>query len=139
MTVTSDETSLSAKARDITKLQRGRERELQNQRHENNDCVNLEQRGIVAEEYLGEYQEHLKSGSPWKFKKPRQGWIIKHLYDYRWKNEELLQNYLKTVQGKARDRLIMQAKEIITTEEEKEVKDEVILSRAQTMLNNIVE
>jgi hypothetical protein len=86
-------------------------------------------------EYLDEYQAHVDSGSEWKFKKQHQNWIVKHLYSYAWKRDDLVIGYLKTVQGKARQRLIDEAKQVVrVTEEERKTDSEAAVQRAQGII-----
>ena len=83
-------------------------------------------------EYLEQYQAHLDSGCVWKFKKQHQNWIVKHLYTFPWKNDELVIRYLKSVQGSARERLVTTAREV--KEEKEGVHGEDAMRRAENII-----
>lgn len=105
---------LSMKAKEIAKARREeklqeRQKKLKKSIVENTD---LEGKATQVVEYLEQYHAHVNSGSEWKFKKQHQNWIVKHLYSYPWRSDELAINYLKNVQGRARRRLIEDAKRV---------------------------
>jgi WKF domain len=83
-------------------------------------------------EYLDQYRLHIESGSIWKFKKKHQNWIMRHLYSFPWKSDDLVILYLKTVQGQARKRLIEGAKEVIAGKDEAD--GETVVLRAEKIL-----
>jgi len=118
-----DNDLLSKKAKEISKARReekiqDRQQQLQKKK-KSEDQLNVDRKANQVLEYLDEYGRHVDTGSEWKFKKQYQNWIVKHLYDYSWKDDGLLIRYLKTAQGGVRERLLIDAKEMIKSAEEK--------------------
>lgn len=110
-----DAVLLSTKAKEIAKARR--EEKLQEKekppKKPVKDASMSDKKADQVLEYLEDYRTHLDSGSEWKFKKQHQNWIVKHLYSYAWKDDGPVVGYLKTVQGKARERLVADAHEIV--------------------------
>lgn len=133
---------LSKKAREISKARRKEKLQEKQQQSPKKEKVkvdqNLDRKSKQVEEYLDAYGKHVDSGSEWKFKKQYQIWILKHLYDYQWKSDELLIRYLKTVQGGARERLVTDAKEVIKSAEGTEDTKDVNLERAEKVVKALV-
>lgn len=128
---------LSKKARGVSKARRGGEiQEKQQPQTKQNvkDQQNLDKKAKQVLEYLDAYDKHVETGSEWKFKKQYQNWIVKHLYSYLWKSDDLLIRYLKTVQGGVRERIISEAKEVVKSAEEKDDTTEVIVQRAKNVI-----
>jgi WKF domain len=127
---------LSDKAKEIAKARR---EEKQEEKKQQEQLKNRGKEASVSEgkatqilEYLDQYLAHIKTGSEWKFKKPHQNWIVKHLYTFPWKSDDLVIQYLKAVQGQTRRRLIEEAKGI--AEEQEDVRGEDIKNRARSLL-----
>jgi hypothetical protein len=142
----SDAALLSTKAKEIAKVQRDeklRDKKLPQKRRPNKqerEALASEKKAEHVVEYLGRYQAHVDSGSEWKFKKQHQNWIVKHLYKYPWKNDDLVIGYLKTVQGKSRERLVTDAKEIVRlASEDEKAYGEDIIRRAQSVIESLKE
>jgi len=138
--VTKTETTLlSAKAKEIKKARREEKlQQNQGQKTSKKDVANMNRKAGEVLKYLTEYREHVDSDAPWKFKKQHQNWIVKHLYDYAWTDDDLLIKYLKTVQGKARERIIEDGRKIIdASEEDGNTTDEAVIRRAQSVIKAI--
>jgi WKF domain len=105
-----EKTSLSAKAKQITKMRQTEKILIKEGRqiHVSQQAENDKKRAEI-DDYLKAYREHMQSGTPWKFKKQYQNWIVKHVRD-GWKDDELWLLYLKSVKGKARERIIEETK-----------------------------
>ncbi len=125
---------LSNKAKEIAKARRDEKlQEKQNRaKKQKVDDSDMHRKSSQVIEYLEQYQAHLDSGSNWKFKKQHQNWIVKHLYSFPWKNDDLVIRYLKSVQGSARERLITTAREV--KEEKEEVHGEDAIRRAESII-----
>ena len=130
----SEQTLLSMKARQIVNALR--DEKVQEERKPSKKRIkeNMEQekKAQQALEYLHEYRAHINSGSAWKFKKQQQNWIVKQLYIFPWKDDDLVIHYLKTVQGGTRARLIEEAKKIVEDKEGTHGKD--VIQRAESLL-----
>lgn len=107
------------KGKGISEVKNGEKTEENNGREEKKskkrgkaDAIS-ERKADQVIQYLNEFGQHLGAGSPWKFKKQHQNWIVKHLYNFPWKNETLLIRYLETVQGQTRGRLLDEASKIL--------------------------
>jgi hypothetical protein len=125
---------LSIKAKEIAKAQRD-EKVIARQKQENNrgnDISDLDKKSTQILEYLDQYRAHIDSGSIWKFKKQYQNWIVKHLYSFPWKSDELVIRYLRTVQGQARERLIAEATKMIEDTEGEH--GEAVIHRAENVI-----
>lgn len=124
---------LSSMAKEIAKARRNEKLQAkQEQRKEQKlDHLDIERKSDQVMEYLEQYQAHVDSGSDWKFKKQHQNWIVKHLYSFPWKSDDLVIRYLKSVQGSARQRLITTAREV---REEKGVHGEDAIRRAESII-----
>jgi WKF domain len=85
-----------------------------------------------VDEYLKEYDAHVNAGGEWKFKKQHQNWILKNLYIHPWKSDEFLYQYLKSIQGQARERFVAGAAEVTKSDEGKF--SDGALRRAQAIL-----
>jgi WKF domain len=91
-------------------------------------------------QYLEDYRAHVDSGSKWKFKKQHQNWIVKHLYSYAWKDNGPVVGYLKTVLGKARERLVADANEIVRqVGEDEKAHGEDVVKRAHNVIKALSE
>jgi len=132
----SSDALFSKKAKEIAKARREEkrnERSTPSKASQKNDSSNgVEKKAKEVLEYLKQYDEHVTKGSEWKFKKQHQNWILKNLYSYAWKSDELVYQYLKTIQGHAKERLVASTKEI--TEAEEGTYGEDAVRRAQTIL-----
>lgn len=124
---------LSRKAKEIAKAQREekvheRQKQSKATQKQSKGSGGSDEKANQVLEYLDEYQAHINSGAEWKFKKQHQNWIVKHLYAYPWKNDEVVIGYLKSVQGKARQRLIDEAEQMVreTGEDKKEDSEEIV-------------
>ena len=127
---------LSKKAKEIAKARRD---ETRNERstpdkvsQKSDSGSGLERKANEVLKYLKQYHEHVTKGREWKFKKQHQNWILKNLYSYAWKSDALVYQYLKTIQGQAKERLVADAKEV--TEAADGTYKEDALRRAQTIL-----
>jgi hypothetical protein len=136
-----DAVLLSTKAKEIAKVQRDEklqdkkppQKKRPNKREK--EALTMEKKAEHVVEYLGRYQAHVDSGSEWKFKKQHQNWIVKHLYKYPWKSDDLVIGYLKTVQGKSRERLVTEAKEVVRlASEDEKAYGENVVRRAQSVI-----
>jgi hypothetical protein len=109
-----DAALLSTKAKEIAKARRDEKLKEKQKKPEKSvaESRDSDKKASRVLEYLDEYQVHVDTGSGWKFKKQHQNWIVKHLYSYPWKSDELVIRYLKTVQGQARKRLIEEANKV---------------------------
>lgn len=125
---------LSTKAKEITKARK--EEKLQQKQKNSKKSVtentDSDKKAVQVLEYLEQYRAHITSGSEWKFKKQHQNWIVKHLYSYPWKSDDLVIQYLKTVQGQARERLLQDAKKF--KEEKEGVYGEDVIFRAENVI-----
>jgi hypothetical protein len=141
-----DAALLSTKAKEIAKVQR--DEKLQDKKppqkkrpnKREREALALEKKAEQVVEYLERYQAHVDSGSEWKFKKQHQNWIVKHLYKYPWKSNDLVIGYLKTVQGRSRERLVTDAKEVVrlVSEDEKAYSEDAV-RRAQGVIEALKE
>lgn len=130
----SDATLLSAKAKEIAKIRRVeklQEKQMPKLQPDRRTSLSDAKANEVLE-YLDQYRSHIESGSAWKFKKKHQNWIMRHLYSFPWKSDDLVVLYLKTVQGQARKRLIEGAKEVISGTDEGD--GEAMIPRAEKIL-----
>jgi len=136
---------LSTKAKEIAKAQREerlqeRQKRPKATRTENADPGKSVEKANQVLQYLDEYHEHVNSGAEWKFRKQHQNWIVKHLYIYSWKSDDLVIGYLKTVQGKARQRLIDEAEKIVRDNGEDETRhDQDAFRRAEGIIRALSE
>ena len=136
---------LSTKAREIAKAQREerlheRQKRPKATRTENADPGKSVEKSNQVLRYLDEYHEHVNSGAEWKFRKQHQNWIVKHLHIYPWKSDDLVIGYLKTVQGKARQRLIDEAEKIVRENGEDETRhDQDAFRRAEGIIRALGE
>src|SRR5579859_1792936 len=113
-----DAALLSVKAKEIAKARREeKQQEKQQQKKKAPEKAASDRKSADVLEYLESYRAHIDSGTDWKFKKQHQNWIVKNLYTYPWKSDELVISYLKTVQGKARERLVEDAREVVKSAE----------------------
>lgn len=141
-----DAALLSTKAKKIAKVQR--DEKLQDKKQpqkkrpnkREKEALAQEKKAEVVQEYLERYQNHVDSGTDWKFKKQHQNWIVKHLYKHPWKSDDLVIGYLKTVQGNVRERLLADAKDVVRKagEDEKAYGEEII-RRAQSVIEALKE
>jgi hypothetical protein len=126
---------LAAKAKEIARVRR--EEKLQDKQTREKppkyETSDLEQKAIQVLQYLEDYRSHVKSGAEWKFKKQYQNWIVKHLYTYMWENDELVIMYLQSIEGQARQRLAVAAKERIEKNDDGE-SGEIAIRRAERVL-----
>ena len=132
---------LSTKAK-TQREEKVRERQIQSKatKKESAESAASQEKANQVLEYLDEYQAHVDSGSEWKFKKQHQNWIVKHLYTYPWKNDDLVIGYLKTVQGKARQRLIDEAKKVFgDAGEDEQSHSEDAVRRAEGIIKSLSE
>jgi hypothetical protein len=125
---------LSKKAKEIAKARRDEKLQTKQEQAKKQKVDDLDtyRKSNQVLEYLEQYQAHLDSGADWKFKKQYQNWIVKHLYSFPWKSDDLVIRYLKSVQGSARERLITTAREV--KEEEKGVHGEDAIRRAESVI-----
>ena len=125
---------LSAKAKEIVKSRKDEKSQEKQKRPKKvvGESAALDRKAGRVFEYLQQYQAHVENGSEWKFKKQHQNWIVKHLYSYPWKSDDLVIQYLKTVQGQARKRLIERASEV--KDENERVYGEDIIRRAENII-----
>ena len=127
---------LSKKAKEIAKARREekrKERSTPSKASQKSDSGSgFEKKANEVLKYLKQHHEHLTKGREWKFKKQHQNWILKNLYSYAWKSDALLYQYLKTIQGNAKERLVNDAREV--TEAAEGTYGEDALRRAQTIL-----
>jgi len=136
---------LSTKAKEIARAQREeklneRKKQSKNKQTETGRSAQSEDKAKQVLEYLDEYQAHIDSGSGWKFKKQLQNWIVRHLYSYPWKSDDLVIGYLKTAQGNARQRLIDEAKKIVqATGEDETAHSEDVVCRAKGVMDALTE
>jgi hypothetical protein len=130
---------LATKAKEIAKARR--EEKLQEKqkraKQSNQDTSDVDPKPGQVLQYLEEYRSHIKSGSEWKFKKQHQKWIVKNLYSYAWESDDLLIPYLKSVKGQARQRLALEAKQLIDDKEEEYGED--VIGRAERVLKALGE
>jgi hypothetical protein len=125
---------LSTKAKEIAKARKD-EKSQEKQKGPKKvvgENTGLDRKASQVFAYLEQYQAHVDNGSEWKFKKQHQNWIVKHLYSYPWKSDDLLIQYLKTVQGQARTRLIEGARKV--KDENEGVYGEDIIRRAEDII-----
>ena len=101
------------------------------------DDADMARKSSQVMEYLEQYQAYVDSGSEWKFKKQHQNWIIKNLYSFPWKSDDLLIHYLKSIQGSARERLVITAREV--KEEKEGVYGEDAIRRAESIILALIE
>jgi WKF domain len=140
-----DAALLSTKAKEIAKAQR---EEKLHEKHKPSEkaqtdtgrSAQSEDKANQVLQYLDEYQAHIDTGSGWKFKKQHQNWIVKHLYSYPWKSDDLVIGYLKTVKGNARQRLIDEAKKIgQVTGDDEIAHSEDVVRRAKGVMSALTE
>jgi hypothetical protein len=127
-------TLLAAKAKEIAKARRVEKLQESQKPKSKNDqqSSSIDAKANQVLEYLDQYRSHIESGSVWKFKKKNQNWILKHLYSFPWKSDDLVVMYLKAVEGQARNRLVEEAKEVIAGKDEAD--DEALIQRAKKIL-----
>jgi hypothetical protein len=129
---------LSKKAKEISKARRKEKVQERQQQSQTASKAKEQQisdsKATQGEEYLAAYHKHVKTGSEWKFKKQIQNWIVRHLYDYPWKSDHLLVQYLKTVQGGARERLVTEAREVVKSAEAEDDTDDAKVEKAQKII-----
>lgn len=129
---------LSSKAKEIAKARREEKRKEKSAPTSNKTPEKAivgsgdEKKANEVDEYLKEYDAHVNKGGEWKFKKQHQNWILKNLYTHAWKSDELLYQYLKSIQGQARERFVAGAGEVTKAEEGKFTED--ALRRAHAIL-----
>jgi len=125
---------LSIKAKEIAKARKDEKSQEKQKRPKKvvRDNIGLDRKAGQVFEYLEQYQAHVDNGSEWKFKKQHQNWIVKHLYSYPWKSDDLVIQYLKTVQGQARKRLIEEARGV--KDKNEGVYGEDIIRRAENII-----
>jgi hypothetical protein len=126
---------LSTKAKEIAKARRDekvQDKPKKTSKKRAKESAEFERKSSLVLEYIDRYGAHIDSGAPWKFKKQHQNWIVKHLYRFPWKNDELVIRYLGTVQGKVRDRLSADAKRILEDSEGKYA--ESLIYRAKSVM-----
>jgi hypothetical protein len=129
---------LSSKAKEIAKAQREEKRKEKSTSTLNKTPEKAtvrsgdEKKANEVDEYLKEYDRHVNDGGEWKFKKQHQNWILKNLYTHAWKSDELLHQYIQSIQGQARERFVAGAAEITKAEEGKFTED--ALRRAHAIL-----
>src|SRR5271170_1813419 len=130
---------LATKAKDIVKARREEKLREKQKRAKQPIQVpsDLDQKPGQVLQYLEEYRSHIKSGSEWKFKKQHQKWIVKNLYTYAWEGDDLVIPYLKSVKGRARQRLALGAKELIDDKEGEHGED--VIRRAERVLKALGE
>jgi hypothetical protein len=137
-----DAALLSTKAKEIAKARREEklQEKQQTPKKQRTEASLSDKKADQVVEYLEEYRAHVASGAEWKFKKQHQNWIIKHLYSYLWKSDDIVVAYLKTVKGHARDRLVADAKEVVrlAVEDEKAHGPDVV-QRAQSVITALSE
>ena len=125
---------LSSMAKEIAKARRDERLQAKQEQAKKQklDDLDMDRKSGQVMEYLEQYQAHIDSGSDWKFKKQHQNWIVKHLYSFPWKNDDLVIRYLKSVQGSARQRLITAAREV--KEEKEGAHGEDVIRRAESIV-----
>lgn len=124
------------KAKEIVKARKEEKRKekstLSKASQKSDSGKGTEKKANEVNEYLNEYDAHVTKGGDWKFKKQHQNWILKNLYNHPWENDGLLYQYLKTIEGQARDRLLAGAMAVTEASEGKFEED--ALRRAQAIL-----